>query len=73
MPSPDKFVRDITTFVPDGHGAWRRDTEHHENVLVDTSLIPGLLRAHGVSATVRSAFGEAEFPPGLKAIVGVKD
>ncbi len=33
LPSPDRFVRDITTFVPDGDGSWRRDSEHHENVL----------------------------------------
>jgi SAM-dependent methyltransferase len=73
VPAPDKFVRDITTFVPDGNGAWRRDTEHHENVLVDTSRIPDLLRSHQVSATVRSSFGEEELPRGLKAIIGVRD
>lgn len=71
-PAPDKFVRDITTFVPDGHGAWRRDTEHHENTLVDTARIPDLLRPLGVSATVRPSFGEEELPPGLKAVVGVR-
>jgi SAM-dependent methyltransferase len=71
-PSPDKFVRDITTFVPDGHGAWRRDSEHHENVLVDTSHIPALLGEHGVTATVRSSFGVAELPPGLVAVTGRK-
>ena len=70
QPAPDRFVRDITTFVPDGHGAWRRDSEHHENVLVDTAQIPGLLRSHGVSASVRSSFGQETLPPGLKTIVG---
>ena len=44
------FVRYITTFVPDGAGAWRRGGEHHENVLVDTSRIPALLAGHGVRA-----------------------
>jgi SAM-dependent methyltransferase len=72
VPSPDRFVRDITTFVPDGHGAWRRDDEHHDNVLVDTSLIPALLSEHGVAATVRSSFGVAELPPGLRAVTGVR-
>ncbi len=48
VPAPDRFVRDITTFVPDGAGAWRRGREHHENVLVDTSLIPALLAGSGV-------------------------
>ena len=51
-PAPDRFVRDITTFVPDGAGAWRRGGEHHENVLVDTSRIPALLAGHGVRASV---------------------
>jgi SAM-dependent methyltransferase len=71
-PAPDKFVRDVTTFVPDGEGAWRRGSERHENVLVDTSLIPGLLGSHGVIATVGSAFGEAELPPGMRAVTGVR-
>ena len=71
-PAPDRFVRDITTFVPDGAGAWRRSQEHHENVLVDTSLIPDLLATHGVTATVGMSFGAAELPPGLRAVTGVR-
>ena len=71
-PAPDKFVRDITGFVPDGDGRWRRSTERHENVLVDTSLIPALLRSHGVEASVGSAFGAAEMPPGLRTVTGVR-
>ena len=42
VPAPDRFVRDITTFVPDGAGGWRRGHERHENVLADTSRIPAL-------------------------------
>jgi SAM-dependent methyltransferase len=72
VPAPDRFVRDITTFVPDGHGAWRRDSEHHENVLVDTSRIPVLLSEHGVTAAVGSSFGAGELPPGLRAVIGAK-
>ena len=71
-PAPDRFVRDITTFVPDGAGAWRRGSEHHENVLVDTSRIPSLLAGYGVDATVRSSFGTEELPPGLRAVTGVR-
>jgi SAM-dependent methyltransferase len=71
-PSPEVVVRDITTFVPDGAGAWRRSHERHENVLVDTSAIPALLAAHGVTVTVGSAFGAAELPPGLRAVTGVR-
>lgn len=73
VPAPDRFVRDITTFVPDGRGGWRRDSEHHENVLIDTSRIPELLWSHGVSASVRSSFGEEKLPPGLKTVIGVRN
>jgi len=72
MPAPGKFVRDITTFVPDGHGAWRRDSEHHENVLIDTSRIPGLLRPFGVNASVGASFGTETLPPGLKTVIGTR-
>ena len=72
-PAPDRFVRDITTFVPDGAGAWRRGHERHENVLVDTSRIPALLAAHGVRAWVGTSFGDAELPAGLRSVTGRKD
>jgi SAM-dependent methyltransferase len=71
-PAPDRFVRDVTTFVPDGAGAWRRGSEHHENVLVDTSLIPALLERYGVATTVGTSFGAAELPPGMRAVTGVR-
>src|SRR5271170_422077 len=64
-PAPD-------IFVPDGTGAWRRGSERHENVLVDTSLIPALLGSHGVAAKVGSSFGAAELPAGLRAVTGVR-
>ena len=72
-PAPDRFVRYITTFVPDGAGAWRRGAEHHENALVDTSGIPALLAGHGVRASVGTAFGDAELPAGLRSVTGSKD
>jgi len=71
-PQPDKFVRDMTTFVADGHGGWRRGSEHHENVLVDTSRIPALLAEHGVTAAVGRSFGDVEVAPGLRAVTGTK-
>lgn len=71
-PAPDIFVRDITTFVPDGSGAWRRDSERHVNVLVNTALIPARLAEHGVTATIGTAFGDAEMPPGLRTVTGVR-
>jgi SAM-dependent methyltransferase len=69
VPSADRFVRDITAFVPDGNGAWRRDDERHENVLIDTARLPALLREHGLQATVRPSFGTEQLPAGLKAVV----
>ena len=72
-PAPDRFVRDATTFVPDGAGAWRRGHERHENVLVDTSRLPDLLAAHGVRASVGTLFGDAELPPGLRSVTGRKN
>jgi SAM-dependent methyltransferase len=72
-PAPDRVVRDITTFVPDGAGAWRRGGERHENVLVDTSQIPALLAGHDVRVTVGTSFGDAELPAGLRSVTGRKD
>jgi SAM-dependent methyltransferase len=70
MPSPDRFVRDMTTFVPNGDGSWRRDSEHHENVLVDTNRIPELLKRHGIDASTRASFGTETLPAGLRVVVG---
>jgi SAM-dependent methyltransferase len=72
LPAPDRFVRDITTFVQGSDGSWRRDREHHENVLIDTARIPALLRQHGIEAGVGSAFGTETLPPGLRVITGHK-
>jgi SAM-dependent methyltransferase len=71
-PSPDRFVRDMTTFVPNPDGSWRRDHEHHENTLIDTASVPDLLGAHGVSARISDAFGEETLPAGLHVIVGTR-
>jgi SAM-dependent methyltransferase len=71
-PASDRFVRDITTFVPAAGGLWRRDSEHHENVLIDTARIPALLRQHGIEARVTSSFGAETLPRGLRAITGHK-
>lgn len=72
MPSADRFVRTMTTFVRNPDGSWRRDDERHENVLIDTSRVPALLSGHGVDAQVGSSFGEEELPIGLVTIVGQK-
>lgn len=69
-PSPDRYVREMTTFVRSDDGTWRRDDERHDNVLVDTSRVPSLLARHGVEATVRTSFGTEDPSAGLRAIVG---
>jgi SAM-dependent methyltransferase len=72
MPAADRFIRDITTFLPNADGSWRRDSEHHENVLIDTSGIPALLRRYGVDAQAGPSFGTESNPPGLRVITGHK-
>jgi hypothetical protein len=70
VPAPDRFVCDMTTFLPNGDGSWRRDSEHHENVLVDTARIPELLGRHGIDASTRGSFGTETLPAGLKVVIG---
>lgn len=70
VPSPNRFVRDMTTFVRNEDGSWRRDDERHENVLIDTSRVPGLLAEQGVEATVGSSFGSEQMPVGLRVVIG---
>ncbi len=72
VPSPDRFVREMTIFSRNDDGTWRRDFERHDNVLLDVATIPPLLAEHGVDAEIRDAFGSETMPPGLKVIVGRK-
>jgi SAM-dependent methyltransferase len=70
LPEPNRFVRQMTTFVRGDDGGWRRDDERHDNVMVDASLIPPLLEAEGLRVTVERSFGTETLPEGLVAIVG---
>lgn len=72
VPSPAKFIRNMTTFVRTKDGSWRRDDERHENVLIDVSVVPGLLAEQGVEATVDASFGSEKLPVGLHVIIGRK-
>jgi SAM-dependent methyltransferase len=72
LPTPDDYVRHITSFVPDVDGRWRRDDEEHHNVLIDTSTLPALFAQHGVDVEVRDSFGTEVLPAGLRAVVGRK-
>ena len=71
-PASDRFVRELTTFVREPDGRWRRDDERHENVLLDTSTVPELLRQHGVQATIGRSFGTEHLPDGLITINGTR-
>ena len=70
VPAPDRFVRRMATFLREDDGSWRRGDERHDNVLVETDRVPGLLAEVGVEAAVRASFGTEELPAGLHAIVG---
>ena len=70
VPAPDRYVRRMATFVRNDDGSWRRDDERHENVMVDTSLVPPLLQRHGVQAAVGTSFGTERLPVGLRTVIG---
>jgi hypothetical protein len=70
IPAPDRFVRDIATFLRNDDGTWRRSDERHENVLLDTTQLPDLLRPHGVEVTVGTSFGTETLPAGLRTLIG---
>jgi SAM-dependent methyltransferase len=70
MPSEELYVREMTTFVPDHDGSWRRDDERHDNVLIDTSSLPALLASEGIDSEMRTSFGTEELPVGLQALIG---
>jgi SAM-dependent methyltransferase len=67
---PDRFVRQMATFVRNDDGSWRRDDERHDNVPIDGGG-PALLAEHGVHAAVRASFGSEDLPP-ARAVVGSK-
>jgi SAM-dependent methyltransferase len=70
VPTPDRFVREMVTFVRNDDGSWRRDDERHDNVMIDVSHVAALLAAEGVEVEVRESFGTERLPVGLWAIVG---
>jgi hypothetical protein len=70
VPAPNQFVREMTTFIRGAEGSWRRDDERHDNVLIDTSYVPELLREYGVEATCGTSFGGEHLPAGLVTVIG---
>jgi hypothetical protein len=74
QPAPDRFDREITTFVQTDGGDYRRADEYHRNVLLDTSTVPALLARHGVAATLDTSFDDPDYPlpKGLRTVIGRK-
>ena len=70
LPAPDRFTRQITVFMRNDDGSWRRDDERHDNVLIDTARVPELLAGEDVEVTVTSAFGAEQLPTGLAVLIG---
>lgn len=70
LPAEDRFVREMTTFVRNRDGTWRRGDERHDNVLVDAVALEGVLAAEGIEGGVRPSFGHERMPDGLVALVG---
>ena len=70
VPSADRFVRQMAIFMKNEDGSWRRDDERHENVLIDTRVVPDLLARHDVQATLGHAFGTERLPEGLHTVIG---
>ena len=42
-----------------GDGSWRRDDERHQNVLLDTTLAPAVLKAEGCNEGQGYLFSKA--------------
>jgi SAM-dependent methyltransferase len=70
VPDARTFRRDMTMFVRTELDSWRRSDELHDNVLIDTSVLPAFLASHGIRAEVRDAFGNEVLSTGLVAVVG---
>lgn len=70
VPSPTRYVREMTTFIRNEDGSWHRDRERHDNILIDTSRVPPLLAEHGLEASTHSSFDSHPLPEGLVAIIG---
>jgi SAM-dependent methyltransferase len=65
VPSPDRYVPEMATFLKNDDGSWRRGDERHDNVLIDTARVQALAE-QGVEAEVRGSFGTETLPVGLR-------
>ncbi len=69
-PTPTRFVRQMAVFTRQPDGSWRRSDERHDNTLIDTAQVPGLLARYGVDTQVGRSFGDETLPIGLHTIIG---
>lgn len=70
-PAPHRFDRDFTVFRRTDDG-WRRSDEHHATVTFEPDAALAILRANGVEADLRPAFGDETMPDGLVVLIGTK-
>ncbi|HMR77250.1 MAG TPA: class I SAM-dependent methyltransferase [Polyangiaceae bacterium] len=67
-PSPERFVRTITTYLREAE-VYRRFDEVHTNVAVPAERAEAVLRAAGLEVEVRPNFGGESLPQGLVVLV----
>jgi SAM-dependent methyltransferase len=72
VPEPTRFIRRHISFMRSDDHNWRRDEEVHQNVLLDTAMIPAFLFEHQIQAQLGNSFGTEELPKGLITIIGEK-
>lgn len=66
---PNHFARDMTIFVSEPDGRYRRDHERHDNVLIDVEgVVRPLLEAEGLSVDIGRSFGDEVNMEGLMVI-----
>ena len=70
IPSPDRFVRRMATFIREDDGSWRRGDERHDNVLIETERVPALLARSASRRRCGRRSATEELPAGLRAVVG---
>jgi SAM-dependent methyltransferase len=70
---PDHFARDMTTFLMEDDGRYRRERERHDNVLIDVrAVVPPLLDAEGLEVDVALSFGNETNMEGLMVVVATR-
>ncbi|MGH8849385.1 MAG: class I SAM-dependent methyltransferase [Casimicrobiaceae bacterium] len=70
-PAPGRLDRVITVFRRVGEG-WRRSDETHRNLSFGTDDALRLLRASGIDAVCRPAFGDEKLPADLIVLTGIR-